>query len=140
MRLIRVLATAFIVCVGSSLLEAADRAALGCIQDVELPVYSSLIWQARITGTAVVKIALDTGGRPIDVHVDGPHVALTNWLTLWFKKSSFLSECDGQTITLTLRYRLEGPNHERPENRVVLKYPGTIEFVAYPPIPHSTVD
>jgi hypothetical protein len=140
MPLTRVLAAALIVCASSSFSEAADRAALGCIQDVALPAYSGLIWQARITGTATVRIGLDAHGAPSEVDVESPHVAMTNWLRGWAKKSSFLPECGGQTIALTLKYRLEGSNHETPENRVVLKYPGTIEFIAYPPVPHVSVD
>jgi hypothetical protein len=140
MPLTRALTAAFLVCAGNSLLGAADRPALACIQDMALPVYSGPIWQAQITGTATVGIGLDVRGVPSEVRVASPHVALTKWLTEWFKKSLFLPECGGQTITLILKYRLEGPSHEKPENKVVLKYPGTIEFIAYPPILRPSVD
>jgi hypothetical protein len=121
-------------------LVAQDRSDLACIQELAVPAYSSLIWQARITGTATVQISLSATGSPTEVRVQSPHVALTNWLSLWFKKSSFLPVCGGKTLNLTLVYRLEGANQETPDNRIVIRYPATIDITAHPPIPHVIVD
>jgi hypothetical protein len=107
---------------------------------MELPVYSGVIWQARIAGTATVHIDLNSAGAVANIDVQSPHAALTNWLKLWFKKSSFLSECGGQTIQFTLRYRLDGAPHDKPENQIVLKFPDTIEITAYPPILRGIVN
>lgn len=127
-----------IMCSAASLAE--EQPGLACVGEMALPVYSGVIWQARITGTARVRIALDARGRPSEVRVESPHVSLTNWLTWWFKKSSFLQQCGGQTIDLTFKYRLEGANHEMPDNQIVIKYPGTFEITAYPPILHVAID
>jgi hypothetical protein len=120
---------------------AADVPALGCIETVALPVYAGIFWQAQITGTVNVEIAIGHGGAPLDVQVlESPHALLTKWLPDWFKKSVFQSACGGQTIHITLIYRLEGERREAPENQVVIRYPGTFEITAHPPILHPTVD
>jgi hypothetical protein len=61
-------------------------------------------------------------------------------LPVWFKKSSFLRQCAGKTIELTLKYRLEGLRSESPDNQVVIKFPDTFEITAHPPILHQTID
>jgi len=129
--------------VGSNALLLADeeQPGLACISDMALPVYAGIFWQAQITGTAKVRIAMSPGGTPSEVRVlESPHAFLTTWLPDWFKKSSFLPQCGGKTIDLTIKYRLEGLRRESPDNQVVIKFPGTFEITAHPPILHQTID
>jgi hypothetical protein len=112
---------------------AQDRNGLACIQEMSVPEYIGVLWQARIVGTANVEISLDANGVPADVRVQSPHVSMTNWLAGWFKKSSFLPVCGRQTISLRFVYRLEGAKRDKPDNQIVIKYPGTFEITAHPP-------
>jgi hypothetical protein len=126
---------------GNGLLLAEERPGLGCISEMALPVYAGVFWQAQITGTAIVRIVLGPKGTPSDVQVvESPHAFLKNWLPEWFKKSSFLPGCGGQTIQITLKYRLDGARRESPDNHIVIRFPGTFEITAYPPILHQTID
>jgi hypothetical protein len=78
-----------------------------------LPVYAGIFWQAQITGTVKVKIALSSGGTPSEVRViESPQASFAIWLPGWFKKSSLLPQCAGKTIELTLKYRLDGLKRE----------------------------
>ena len=121
-------------------LSADEVPALGCINEMAVPVYAGVIWQARIVGTATVKLSLRADGSPSEVHVESPHVSLTNWLTWWFMKTSFLPRCGGQTIQLAIKYRLQGEKRESPENEVTVKFPNTFEITAHPPILHQTIN
>src|SRR5882762_4128383 len=121
------------------LLAEEKQSGLACISDMALPVYAGILWQAQITGTARVRIALSPGGTPSEVRViESPHASFAIWLPGWFKKSSFLPQCAGKTIELTLKYRLEGLRRESPDNQVVIKFPDTFEITAHPPILHQT--
>jgi hypothetical protein len=123
------------------LLAEEEQSGLACISDMALPVYAGIFWQAQITGTGRVRIVLSSHGMPLEVRVlDSPHAFLTTWLPLWFKKSSFLPQCGGKTVQLILKYRLEGPRRESPDNQVVIKFPGTFEITAYPPILHEQIN
>jgi hypothetical protein len=105
-----------------------------------LPVYGSLPWIAQITGTASVTIRLDHSAKVQNLEVESPHKALTEWVEGWLTRSSFLDSCGGQTVQLTFKYLLEGERRNAPENRVVVKFPGTFEITASPPILHQIVN
>jgi len=124
-----------------SLLGEQEQPGLACISDMALPVYAGIFWQAQVTGTVKVRIALSPGGTPSEVRViESPHPSFTIWLPGWFKKSSFLPQCGGKTIALTIKYRLEGLRRESPDNQIVIKFPDTFEITAHPPILHQTID
>ncbi len=124
-----------------SLLAEQEQPGLACISDMALPVYAGILWQAQVTGTVKVRIALSPGGTPSEVRViESPHPSFTIWLPGWFKKSSFLPQCGGKTIALTIKYRLEGLRSESPDNQIVIKFPDTFEITAHPPILHQTID
>lgn len=129
-----------VVVLSVSPLLAEDASSLSCIQQVEVPVYAGVLWQARISGTATVRATLDEHGRPSKIRVDSPHPSLTKWLTSWFNHAAFLPQCGGRTMTVELTYMLEGAKRESPDNRVILKYPGIIQIIAHPPILHPSVD
>lgn len=126
--------------IAASGLSAQDRPAIGCFSELKLPGYEGLVWQAAITGTAIVKITLNREGRPAAVNVESPHSLLSDWLRRRFNQSSYLPVCAGQTLTLTLKYRLEGEPREAPDNRVIMSGGDAFEFIAHGPVPHITVD
>jgi hypothetical protein len=130
------------ITIGNDLLLAEEKQpGMACISDMALPVYAGIFWQAQTTGTVKVKIALSSGGTPSEVQViESPHPSFAIWLPGWFKKSSFLPQCGGKTIELTIKYRLEGLRRESPDNQVVIKFPDTFEITAHPPILHQTID
>ena len=124
----------------NSLLFAADRPGLWCISKSSLPVYAGLPWQAQLTGTATARIIVGSEGKPLEIKVAGTHGALTAWVKGWLNRTSFLPECKGQTIDLKFEYRLEGARREFPDNQIVIKFPGTFEITAHPPILRQNVD
>ena len=116
---------------------AAQRSALACINNLSLPVYDSLVWQAQITGTAVLQVKVASDGTASEVQVlQVPHKVFKEWLQRVTKESTFLTECAGQTLELTFKYNLEGLRREAPDNRVVVRAPGIFEITASPPILH----
>jgi hypothetical protein len=126
---------------GSNCLLFANEPGLACVSEMALPVYAGIFWQAQITGTVRLRIVLSPDGTPSEVLVlESPHAFLTTWLPRWFQKSSFLPRCGGKSIGLTIIYRLEGARRESPDNQVKIKFPGTFEITARPPILHQTID
>jgi hypothetical protein len=121
-------------------LHAEEISGFGCVDQMTLPVYAGLVWQAQITGTATARILLNSEGSALHVKIDSPHKALTGWVAGTLSKASFLKECKGRTIELIFKYRLEGQKREAPDNQIVVKHPGTVEITAYPPILHPIVN
>jgi hypothetical protein len=120
---------------------AEQPSALACISNLPVPVYDGLLWQAQLTGTVVVRVVAGSDGAASEVQmVQSPHEFFKIWLPTWLKESRFLTECVGQTLELTFKYRLEGLRREAPDNHVVIKSPGIFEITASPPILHQTID
>lgn len=119
---------------------AQERAPLACVKEMDLPTYAGPIWGARISGTANVNIVLGSDGRAGSVDVESPHISMTNWLRIWCMRLRFLVECSGQRIHFTIIYRLEGDQRDVPDNKVVLKHPGTIVVTAHPPRVLTIID
>ena len=125
---------------GNGLLRAEEYPAAGCIKQLSLPLYGSLPWQAQLTGTVRANMVLGSTGVVKELRVEGPHAALTEWVRSHLRNATFLPVCGSQTIELTFSYHLEGARHELPDNQVVIKYPGTFEVTAFPPVLHMSVD
>jgi hypothetical protein len=105
-----------------------------------LPVYAGLVWQAQLTGTATVRVVLNAEGKALEIKVDSPHKALTGWVAGTLTRASFLKQCGGRTLELVFKYRLEGQKRNTPDNQIVVKHPGTVEVIAFPPILHQIVN
>lgn len=130
---VRIIGLATVLAGSIGTVAAQDFSDIGCIEEMSIPSYTGVLWQARIVGTAKIEIALDAGGAPAKVLVQSPHISMTNWLTSSFKRSSFLPICGGRTIHLTFVYKLEGDQQDKPDNRITIKHPGTFEITAHPP-------
>lgn len=134
------LIVAFGITASPTLARAEEASALGCINEMAVPVYGSIPWLAQISGTAMVIVRLDPSAKPLDIDVQSSHKALTDWVRGWLRKSTFLSGCAGKTVRLLFKYHLEGERRESPDNHVVVRFPGTFEITASPPVLHQTID
>lgn len=125
-------------CLGATAADGPEQTALACIQDVSLPVYSSvpLAWTARASGQyrTVVTLGVDGNVALVTTDPDMPPV-LPQLINSALRFAKFSANCAGKKLTFTFVFRLNGTPNRYLHETVRLKAPDTIEIVANPPLP-----
>lgn len=116
----------------------AEESAFQCIEQITMPVYGGLVWQAQVTGRATAQIVL-TDGKP-EIRVQSSDRVLAAWVTGALRAATFRTECRNRIVHLEFQYELRGKRREAPDNQVSVKYPGTILITASPPVLHPSID
>ena len=111
-----------------------------CLIELNVPVYSSIVWQAQLSGTATVEVRIGTEGEVAGVRVEGVHDALKGLIQIQLAESKFRKECAGRSMSYRLTYRLRGLATSRPENALKFRPPNHFLITAGPPIPFTERD
>ena len=103
-------------------------------QGTQGPLYNpGLIWQAQLSGTASVRIAIK-GAKAESVTVTGVHDGLAHWIKTQLSESVFNQVYHAMTIEMTLTYKLEGRRARSPISEVRYLPPNDLLITARPPI------
>ena len=112
--------------------------ALACIEELKIPPYQGIVWQAQLTGIAKVTLIVSENGKAADLSVSGVHKALALWIRSHIEGARFHSTCAGHQLEYTFSYRLEGERSLVPFSSVVLRAPGHFIITGRPPEPMSS--
>jgi len=128
---------AVVALVAVALLSAGGSAAppppaLPLVGQADLPLYPAVAWGLRISGTVVVTVTVDDGGKA-DVQIKS---SSNKWLTAPTLANArswrFQTGMPG-TFELTYTYQIEGSPTDLPESpRVVLNLPHSVTVTARP--------
>jgi hypothetical protein len=110
-----------------------------CVVELNLPAYSGIEWQARLAGTAEVKIRVGKYGRAADISVVGIHQVLAVLIRGALEKSIFVSSCEGRTLSYKLTLEIEGPPSQGPVNSVKVRPPNHYIITANPPVQFTNI-
>lgn len=125
---------------GRGQLNAQAGPGLECIEQMTLPVYAGLVWQAQVVGVATVRLVVSWDGSASEVTIESPHKTLTAWVAGALRSARFRRECKGQAVVLTFKYSLQGEKRAAPDNQITVRHPGIVEIRAHPPVLRETVD
>lgn len=108
---------------------------ISCVSELRIPEYSSLARQARLIGTAIVRIVSGEEGEARKISVKGVHKLLERAVIDSIHASRFKAECKGQEIQLLFIFELDKPAKQIDAGYVVFRPPNIFVIrAAYFPV------
>lgn len=111
------------------------KADMTCVEDLQIPLYDGLMWDARATGSLEVSIGIGPGSAGRVLKIRGGPPVIAEALKAAISEGNFSSYCAGSVLEMHLIYRLAGPPDSSPHNRVRVRSNATFEIVARPHFP-----
>ncbi len=102
---------------------------------MELPGYPDIVRLARLTGTALAEVELDSHAKPIQINVNGHvHKLLREYVRGVLSRAQYRDSCSKSRVMLVIRFELIGEDSELPHLKVLLVWPNTFIVRARPPV------
>lgn len=96
---------------------------LRCVRRIQVPEYSPVARQARLTGTAATTVTLGEGGAVERVDVTGVDRLLKDYVERAIRLSEFSPECRGERLSFLFTFSLRYPPDHFPRPSLAFSPP-----------------
>lgn len=80
-----------------------------CVDELKVPAYPLLAWQAHLSGIAAITVGIGHGGKIDEVTVSGPHGVITQAAREAVMASKFSAHCNKTILQVVFDFQLVGP-------------------------------
>jgi hypothetical protein len=117
-------------------MDSVSGGSFGCIDEIDVPLYDSVMWVARMSGELHAAVAVGPDGAAKSIILQGnAQPVLKQMVRDGLQAAKFSSRCANQTTQFIFLYRFEGRPSVTPHNRIKFRSPNRFEIVANPPLP-----